>query len=38
MHLNYQQIARRMIVYDADCIQQPDKAWFDPHFWRQNWR
>ena len=25
-----------MIVYDADCIQRPDKSWFVPGFWRQS--
>lgn len=36
MNLKFQQSAGRVIVYDADCISQPDKDWFDPVFWQQN--
>jgi len=33
MNLKYEQTGSRAIVYDADCIDQPDAAWFDPDYW-----
>lgn len=34
MNLKYDKTDLRAIVYDADCIPQPDAKLFDPDFWR----
>jgi 3-deoxy-D-manno-octulosonic acid kinase len=35
MNIKTQQSASRAIVYDADCIQQPDAGLFSPDYWNQ---